>query len=84
MNEQFPNTSTEQSVSDAPNRVVPIEDFRGDPSRVLGHPSNPASGEMASLVQQVASEHAGVAQPFEVQSTPDNPDLITGVPDNLK
>lgn len=54
-------------VNPDPRAVVDIQeaDFRGDPSRVIGHPSNPSTVALDGLTAQIIGERSAGSQPDE-------------------
>ena len=60
--------------------TIPEGEFRGDPRRVIGHPSNPNGEMMQALAEQNSMNRDSVA--LEVGKHAVGPTVITEVPKN--
>jgi hypothetical protein len=67
-------------VPDPNSRVVPITDFRGDPRRVVGHPSNPTNEARNAIV---AAESAAEVQ-APVNEVEDNDTTVPNAARSVK
>jgi hypothetical protein len=74
-----PGSTSQEPTESAGRRIVRDVEFKGDPRRVIGHPSNPNTEAMQAYAEHLDAGKVAASQTVEVTQV-DNSNLINEVP----